>query len=72
MSCRKNDNKIEIPELVEVTKKLYKELGKKYGIVAPVDFTTSKDNNGRCCLLYYRQGIEGKHLNEVNKSENFR
>lgn len=67
----KHDNKIEIPELVEVTKKLYKDLEEKYGILAPVDFITSKDSNGKDIVCSITDRIEGKHLSEVNKSEEF-
>ncbi len=67
----KHDNKIGIPELIETTKKLYKELEEKYGIVAPVDFATSKNKEGKDVVCSITDKVEGKHLGEINKSEEF-
>lgn len=65
------DNKITIPELVETAKKLYKELEEKYEIVAPVDFTTSKDKDGKNVVCSITDKIEGQSLEKVEKSEEF-
>jgi hypothetical protein len=67
----KHDNKIGIPELIETTKKLYKELEEKYGIVTPVDFATSKDNDGKEFVCVITDKIEGQNLEKVEKSDEF-
>ncbi|HEU0085551.1 MAG TPA: hypothetical protein VFQ59_01160 [Candidatus Paceibacterota bacterium] len=67
----KHDNKITIPELIENAKKLYKELGEKYGIVAPVDFVTSKNGDGKDIVCVVTDKVEGQSLEKVEKSEVF-
>lgn len=67
----KHDNKIEIPELVEVTKNLYKELDEKYSIVAPVDFVITKDEFGKDIVCSVTDKIDGKHFEDVEKTEDF-
>ena len=67
----KHDNKIGIPKLVETAKKLYKELGEKYEIVAPVDFAISKNKEGEDVVCAVTDKIEGKNLEKVEKSEEF-
>lgn len=68
---KKHNSKIEIPELVKTAKKLYTELKEKYGILVPVDFTVSKDSDGKDVVCSITDKIEGKKLGEVNKSEEF-
>ena len=60
-----------IPELVEIAKKLYQELEEKYNILVPVDFTISKYGDGKDVVCSITNKIEGKHLGEINKSEEF-
>lgn len=67
----KHDNKIAIPELVETTKKLYKELEEKYGIVAPVDFVLAKDQSEKDVVCSITDNIDGKHFEDVEKTEDF-
>lgn len=67
----KHDNKIEISELVGITKKLYKELEEKYDIVAPVDFAVAKDKDGKNIVCSITSKIEGQNLGRVEKSEEF-
>ncbi len=40
----KHGNKVEILELVEIAKKLFKELEEKYGILVPAEFFSVKIN----------------------------
>ena len=67
----KHNNKIGIPNLVGTAKNLYKELEEKYGIVAPVDFATSKDNHGKDVVCVITDKIEGQNLEKVENGEEF-
>ena len=66
---RKHKGKFELAELVEIAKGLYKELQEKYGINVPADFFIGKDKKEKDVAYSVVDKIEGKHLGEVDKSE---
>lgn len=68
----KHDNKLEIGELVETAKKLYKELEEKYEISSPVDFAVSKDKEGNDIVCSITDRINGKQLENVEKTKEFK
>ena len=65
----KHENKIEIYELVEVAKTLFKELEDRYGILAPAEFFIGKDKTGNEVVYSIVDKIEGKHLGEVVRTK---
>lgn len=64
----KHGGKYEILELIEIAKKLYKEL-EGYGILIPVEFFIGNDEEGNDIAYSVVDKIEGKHLEEVEKNE---
>ncbi len=65
----KHGSKIEISELVEIAKRLYKELEEKYGILVPAEFFLGKDKLGNNVVYSVADKIEGQHLGEIEKSK---
>lgn len=65
----RHDNKISVPELVDIAKKLYTELGEKYGIVAPVTFSIEKNNKGEDVVCSIVDKIKGEHFENINNQE---
>jgi hypothetical protein len=65
----KHKDKFELVELVEIAKELFTELQEKYEINVPADFFIGKDKEEKEVVYSVVDKIEGKHLGEVEKSE---
>lgn len=64
-----HDNKMGLPELVETVKGLYKELDKKYGIIAPAQFFIEKNNKGEDVACSVVDKIKGEHFEKFGNHE---
>ena len=65
----KHKNKFELIELVEIAKKLFRELEEKYSILAPVNIFLFKDKNDKEVVCSVVDKISGEHLGKVEKSD---
>ena len=68
----KHNNAFEFPELVQEAGRLYRELEEKYGINVPINtYKIEKDKSGHDIVYCIVDRIEGKHLEEVDLSNEF-
>ena len=64
----KHGGKIEIPKLVEIAKKLYREFEDKYGISVPAEFFIGKNREGDDVVYSITDKINGKNFGEIENS----